>query len=59
MSKLENGRIMSSPFNELYRAVILRNSKVRRMTDIQAPALILNNERRLLQMTVDALLDHR
>lgn len=55
---LDGGRFASSDLNDLYRRVIIRNSRLRRLMDIKAPDVILRNEKRMLQEAVDALFDN-
>jgi DNA-directed RNA polymerase subunit beta-beta' len=55
---LEGGRFASSDLNDLYRRVINRNNRLRRLFDLGAPDIILRNEKRMLQESVDALLDN-
>jgi DNA-directed RNA polymerase subunit beta' len=55
---LEGGRFASSDLNDLYRRVINRNNRLRRLLDLQAPDVILRNEKRMLQEAVDAVLDN-
>ncbi|MCE1188922.1 MAG: DNA-directed RNA polymerase subunit beta' [Ignavibacteria bacterium] len=55
---LEGGRFATSDLNDLYRRVIIRNNRLRRMIDIKAPEVILRNEKRMLQEAVDALFDN-
>jgi DNA-directed RNA polymerase subunit beta' len=55
---LEGGRFASSDLNDLYRRVINRNNRLRRLLDLQAPEVILRNEKRMLQEAVDAVLDN-
>lgn len=55
---LEGGRFASSDLNDLYRRVINRNNRLRRLIDMGAPELIIRNEKRMLQEAVDALLDN-
>jgi DNA-directed RNA polymerase subunit beta' len=55
---LEGGRFASSDLNELYRRVINRNLRLKRLIDIQAPSVIIKNEQRILQESVDALIDN-
>ena len=55
---LDGGRFATSDLNELYRRVINRNNRLRRMLDTNAPEIILRNEKRLLQESVDALFDN-
>ncbi len=58
MVALEGGRHATSDVNDLYRRVINRNNRLKKLIDIQAPEVILRNERRILQEAVDALLDN-
>ncbi|PID97884.1 MAG: DNA-directed RNA polymerase subunit beta' [Actinobacteria bacterium] len=58
MVQLDGGRFATSDLNDLYRRVINRNSRLRRLTEAGAPEIILNNERRMLQEAVDALFDN-
>lgn len=55
---LEGGRFATSDLNDLYRRVIIRNNRLKRLIDIRAPEVILRNEKRMLQEAVDALLDN-
>ncbi len=55
---LEGGRFATSDLNDLYRRVIIRNNRLKRLIDIKAPEVILRNEKRMLQESVDALLDN-
>lgn len=55
---LEGGRFATSDLNDLYRRVINRNNRLKKLIDIQAPEVILRNEKRMLQESVDALLDN-
>ena len=57
MVALDGGRYASSDLNDLYRHIINRNNRLKRLIDIKAPEVILRNEKRLLQESVDALLD--
>ncbi len=52
---LEGGRFASSDLNELYRRVLNRNIRLQRLMEIEAPAVIIKNEKRMLQESVDAL----
>ena len=54
---LEGGRFATSDLNDLYRRVINRNNRLRRLLDLSAPDIIVRNEKRMLQESVDALLD--
>ena len=55
---LEGGRFATSDLNDLYRRVINRNNRLKKLQEIQAPDVILRNEKRMLQEAVDALLDN-
>ena len=55
---LEGGRFATSDLNDLYRRVINRNNRLRRLLDLNAPDIIVRNEKRMLQESVDALLDN-
>lgn len=55
---LDGGRFASSDLNELYRRVINRNLRLKRLIEIQAPSVIIKNEQRILQESVDALIDN-
>ena len=55
---LDGGRFATSDLNDLYRRVIIRNNRLKRLIEIQAPDVILRNEKRLLQEAVDSLLDN-
>ncbi|MFA6981586.1 MAG: DNA-directed RNA polymerase subunit beta' [Patescibacteria group bacterium] len=55
--QLEGGRFASSDLNELYRSVINRNNRLKRLLEIGAPEIIVSNEKRMLQESVDALFD--
>src|SRR5213594_503244 len=55
---LEGGRFATSDLNDLYRRVINRNNRLKKLIDIKAPAVILRNEKRMLQEAVDALFDN-
>ncbi|MBL0725417.1 MAG: DNA-directed RNA polymerase subunit beta' [Alphaproteobacteria bacterium] len=56
--QLDGGRFVSSDLNELYRRVINRNDRLRRMLNAKAPQIIVKNEKRMLQEAVDALFDN-
>ncbi len=56
--QLEGGRFATADFNELYRRVITRNNRLRGLLEINAPEVILRNEKRMLQEAVDALIDN-
>ncbi len=58
MVALEGGRHASSDLNDLYRRVINRNNRLKKLIDIMAPDVILRNEKRILQEAVDALIDN-
>lgn len=55
---LEGGRFATSDLNDLYRRVIIRNNRLKRLIEIKAPEVILRNEKRMLQEAVDSLLDN-
>ena len=55
---LDGGRFATSDLNDLYRRVIIRNNRLKRLMDINAPEIILRNEKRMLQESVDALFDN-
>jgi len=55
---LEGGRFATSDLNDLYRRVIIRNNRLKRLIDIKAPEVILRNEKRMLQESIDALFDN-
>ncbi len=55
---LEGGRFATSDLNDLYRRVIIRNNRLKRLIEIKAPDVILRNEKRMLQEAVDSLLDN-
>ncbi|MEN3015354.1 MAG: DNA-directed RNA polymerase subunit beta' [bacterium] len=56
--RLEGGKFASSDLNDLYRRIINRNNRLKRLIEIQAPEIIINNEKRMLQKAVDALIDN-
>ena len=56
--QMDNGRFASSDLNDLYRRVINRNNRLKRLLDLNAPPIIIRNEKRMLQEAVDALLDN-
>ena len=58
MLQLDGGRLAASDLNDLYRRVISRNRRLRRLIDMSAPYVILMNEKRMLQEAVDALIDN-
>jgi DNA-directed RNA polymerase subunit beta' len=55
---LDGGRFATSDLNDLYRRVIIRNNRLKRLMEIQAPEVILRNEKRMLQESVDSLFDN-
>ncbi|WP_290698200.1 DNA-directed RNA polymerase subunit beta' [Lacinutrix sp.] len=55
---LDGGRFATSDLNDLYRRVIIRNNRLKRLVEIKAPEVILRNEKRMLQESVDSLLDN-
>lgn len=55
---LDGGRFATSDLNDLYRRVIIRNNRLKRLVDIKAPEVILRNEKRMLQEAVDSLFDN-
>ena len=55
---LDGGRFATSDLNDLYRRVIIRNNRLKRLMDIKAPEVILRNEKRMLQESVDSLFDN-
>lgn len=55
---LDGGRFATSDLNELYRRVIIRNNRLKRLIDIKAPDVIMRNEKRMLQEAVDSLFDN-
>ena len=58
MVQLDGGRFATSDLNDLYRRVINRNNRFKRLIDLGAPEIIVNNEKRMLQESVDALFDN-
>lgn len=58
MVQLEGGRFATSDLNDLYRRVINRNNRLKRLLDIGAPEIIVKNEKRMLQEAVDSLIDN-
>lgn len=58
MVQLDGGRFATSDLNDLYRRVINRNNRLRRLVDLGAPDVIVNNEKRMLQEAVDSLFDN-
>src|SRR6056297_930904 len=55
---LDGGRFATSDLNDLYRRVIIRNNRLKRLMEIKAPEVILRNEKRMLQESVDSLIDN-
>jgi len=58
MVQLDGGRFATSDLNDLYRRVVNRNNRLKRLIDLQAPDIIIRNEKRMLQEAVDALIDN-
>src|SRR5699024_2088843 len=58
MVQLDGGRFAASDLNDLYRRVINRNNRLKRLLDLVAPSIIVQNEKRMLQEAVDALIDN-
>lgn len=58
MVQLDGGRFATSDLNDLYRRVINRNNRLKRLLDLRAPGIIVQNEKRMLQEAVDALIDN-
>ena len=58
MVQLEGGRFATSDLNDLYRRVINRNNRLKRLLELGAPDIIVRNEKRMLQEAVDALIDN-
>ena len=58
MLQLDGGRFATSDLNDLYRRVITRNNRLKRLLEIETPAIIVQNEKRMLQEAVDALIDN-
>jgi DNA-directed RNA polymerase subunit beta' len=58
MVQLDGGRFATSDLNDLYRRVINRNNRLKRLQELQAPDIIVRNEKRMLQEAVDALIDN-
>ena len=58
MVQLDGGRFAASDLNDLYRRVINRNNRLKRLLDLNAPEIIVRNEKRMLQESVDALIDN-
>src|SRR5699024_9692763 len=58
MVQLDGGRFAASDLNDLYRRVINRNNRLKRLLDLEYPIIIVQNEKRMLQVAVDALIDN-
>ena len=58
MVQLDGGRFATSDLNDLYRRVINRNNRLKRLLELDAPEIIVRNEKRMLQEAVDALIDN-
>ena len=58
MTQLDGGRFASSDLNELYRRVIARNARLKKLMEIKTPEIVVRNEKRMLQEAVDALIDN-
>ena len=58
MLQLDGGRFATSDLNDLYRRVITRNNRLKKLLEIETPAIIVQNEKRMLQEAVDALIDN-
>ena len=58
MVQLEGGRFATSDLNDLYRRVVNRNNSLKRLLDIGAPEMIIRNEKRMLQESVDVLISN-
>ena len=58
MVQLDGGRFATSDINELYRRIISRNSRLRKLMEIRTPEIVIRNEKRMLQEAVDALIDN-
>ena len=58
MVQLDGGRFASSDLNELYRRVISRNNRLKKLMEIRTPEIVIRNEKRMLQEAVDALIDN-
>lgn len=58
MVQIDGGRFATSDLNDLYRRVINRNNRLKKLLDLQAPDIIIRNEKRMLQEAVDALIDN-
>ena len=55
---LDGGRFAASDLNDLYRRIIIRNNRLKQLMEIKAPDVILRNEKRMLQESVDSLIDN-
>ena len=58
MVPLDGGRFATSDLNDLYRRVINRNNRLKQLIELEAPDVIIRNEKRMLQEAVDALIDN-
>ena len=58
MLQLDGGRFATSDLNDLYRRVITRNNRLKKLLELGTPAIIVQNEKRMLQESVDALIDN-
>ena len=58
MVQLDGGRFATSDLNDLYRRVINRNNRLKKLLELNAPEIIIRNEKRMLQESVDALIDN-
>ena len=58
MLQLDGGRFATSDLNDLYRRVITRNNRLKKLLELGTPAIIVQNEKRMLQEAVDALIDN-
>jgi len=58
MLQLEGGRLANNDLNDLYRRIIIRNNRLKKMCDMNAPSVMLYNEKRMVQEAVDALIDN-
>jgi DNA-directed RNA polymerase subunit beta' len=58
MVQLDGGRFATSDLNDLYRRVINRNNRLKRLLELRAPDIIVRNEKRMLQEAVDSLIDN-
>lgn len=56
--RLENGRVATSDLNELYRKIIIRNNRLGRLLSVRAPSIIITTEKRMIQESVDTLIDN-